>query len=153
MSCSAIMTSAPVMLRDSETVAEAATRLLAQELPNLPVVDDDDRYVGMFGVGDLVGLVVPRVALAGGFESNLRFVGDDPGDLRRKFAALEDRRVSEFANRGCATLDPDSPQTEAVRLFCRDHTALAVVEKASGRVVGMVSHRDVLRALIEPSAA
>jgi CBS domain-containing protein len=147
------MTRAPATLRENETVAEAAAKLLSQYHANLPVVDDKGRYLGMFGIDDLLGLVVPRVALAGDLLSNLRFISDDPGDLRRKFDAVKNRPVSEFANRSSATLEPDLPQIEAIRLFCRNHNALPVVEKPSGKVVGMVSHWDALRALIEPVGA
>jgi CBS domain-containing protein len=147
------MTRAPVTLREDERVADAAAKLLSQHHPNLPVVDAEGRYVGMFGVDDLLGLVVPRIALAGNLLSNLRFISDDPDDLRRKFLALKDRRVAEFADRNCATLDPEAPEVEAIRLFCRSHGALAVVEKQSRKVLGMISHWDALRALVGPVEA
>lgn len=153
MSCSAIMKKAPVTLREDESVADAAAKLLSQHHSSLPVVNGEGRYVGLFGIDDLLGLVVPRVALAGNLLSNLRFISDDPDDLRRKFEALKDRRVSEFTNRDGATLDPDAPEIEAIRLFCRSHSALPVVDKASGRLLGIVSHWDALRALVGPPKA
>jgi CBS domain-containing protein len=153
MSCSAIMTTAPVALREDESVADAAAKLLSQHHPNLPVLDAGERYVGMFGIEDLLGLLVPRVALAGNLLSNLRFISDDPGDLRRKFRAVRNRRVGEFANRSGATLDPDAPEIEAIRLFCRGHSVLPVVEKQSRKLLGIVSRWDALRALVEPVEA
>ncbi len=144
------MTRAPATLRENESLAQAAATLLSQNHPNLPVVDGNGHYIGMFGIDDLLGLVVPRIALAGNLLSNLRFISDDPADLRRKFDALKDRPVSEFANRSYPTLEPDLPQIEAIRLFCRYHSALPVIDKASGKVLGMISRRDALRTLVEP---
>ena len=45
----------------------------------------------MFGIYDLLGLLVPRVALAGDLLPNLRFIGDDPEALRTKFADGQDQ--------------------------------------------------------------
>lgn len=147
MSCAAIMTSNPITLRDDESVGEAAAKLVAQHHSHLPVVDEAGRYAGMFGLGDLLGLLVPRVALAGDLISNLRFVADDPEALRRRFDSVKNRRVREVANRNAVTLDPEASEIEAVRLFCRNHDSLAVVEKPSGRVIGIVSPWNAIRAL------
>jgi CBS-domain-containing membrane protein len=147
MSCAAIMTRVPVTIRQDESVADATAKLVSHHVINLPVVDSDDRYVGMFGLYDLLSLVIPRVALAGDLMSNLRFISDDPEELRRKYQDVRDRRVSEVANRNSPTLDPDSPQVEAIRLFCRNHISLPVIDDVSGRVLGIVSCWDAIRAI------
>ena len=84
MNCAGIMTNAPPTIRDDASVAEAAGALVAQREMDLPVLDGDGRYAGMFGISDLLGLLVPRVALAGDLTANLRFIGDDPEELRRR---------------------------------------------------------------------
>lgn len=147
MSCAAIMTAEPLTIREDESVGEAVAKLVGQQHTNLPVVDATGRYAGMFGIDDLLSLLVPRVALAGNLTSNLRFIMDDPGELTRKFDAVRRRQVGEVANRNATTLDPDAPEIEAFRLFCRNHDSLPVVEKESGKVLGMVSCWSVFRAL------
>lgn len=150
MSCASIMTRAPASLHGSESLAEAAAKLFSQHHPDLPVVDDDGRFIGMFGIDDLLELIMPRVALAGNLLSNRRFIDDDPNAMRRRFGALKDRKISEFAHSSCATVEPETPQIDAVRLLCLNRSALPVVEKKTGKVVGMVSRWDVLRGLLEP---
>jgi CBS-domain-containing membrane protein len=147
MSCAGIMTKAPPTIRDDASVAEAAGALIAQREMNLPVVDSDGRYAGMFGIGDLLGLLVPRVALAGDLTANLRFIGDDPEDLRRKFREVKNLRVADVADRNAAPLHPETPEIEAIRLFCRNRSTLPVVERESRKVVGMISRGDVIRAI------
>lgn len=147
MNCIAIMTPDPITVREDESVGEAVGKLVTQHHTGLPVVDESGRYAGMFGLGDLLGLLVPRVALAGDLISNLRFIADDPEELRRRFDSVKNRRVREVANRNAVTLDPEASRIEALRLFCRNHDSLAVVEKQSGRVVGMVAPWDAIRAL------
>jgi CBS domain-containing protein len=141
------MTKAPLTISEDATVAEAAAKLIAHHYTNLPVVDAEGRYAGMFGICDLLGLLVPRVALAGNFMANLRFISDDPEELRRKFQDIRHRRVGEVADRNAPTLDADAPEIEAIRLFCRNHSSLPVVVTESRMVVGIVSCWDAIRAL------
>ncbi|HWE07131.1 MAG TPA: CBS domain-containing protein, partial [Rhizomicrobium sp.] len=141
------MTRSPPTIRDDASVADAAGALVAQRQMNLPVVDGEGRYAGMFGIGDLLSLLVPRVALAGNLMANLRFVGDDPDELRRKFQEVKNLRVADVADRNAAAFDPESSEIEAIRHFCRNPSALPVVEKESRKVVGMISSGDAIRAI------
>ncbi|HEX4078811.1 MAG TPA: CBS domain-containing protein [Rhizomicrobium sp.] len=150
MSCAAIMTKAPLTISEDASVAEAAAKLIAHHYTNLPVVDAEGCYAGMFGIYDLLGLLVPRVALAGNLMANLRFISDDPEELRRKFQDIRNRRVGDVADRNAPTLDAEAPEIEAIRLFCRSHSSLPVVAKESRKVVGIVSCWDAIRALAGP---
>jgi len=152
MTCLGIMTADPLTAREDESVGQAADKLIAHRYINLPVVDSDGRFIGMFGVYDLLALIVPRVALAGGLLPNLRFMSDNPDELRRKFRAVRDKKVGEAANRDAITLHPDTPEIEAIRLFCREHNTLAVVERETNRLVGIVSYWDAIRSLTRAPA-
>jgi CBS domain-containing protein len=154
MSCTAIMTRAPLTIPEDENVAGASAKLIDHHCTSLPVVDAAGRYVGMFGVYDLLGLLVPRVALAGNFMSNLRFLSDDPGELRRRYEEVKSRRVSEVADRNSARLDSDASEVEAIRLCCLSRAAIPVLEKGTDKLIGTISCSDVLRTLAgEPPPA
>ncbi len=147
MTCAAIMTAKPLTVRESDSVAMATETLMQHQYINLPVVDAAGRFLGMFGIYDLLGLLVPRVALAGDLLPNLRFVGDDPKALRDKFHAVKTQTVGEWCDRTAVTLHPDTPEIEALRLFCRRHTTLAVVERETQKLVGIVSYWDAINAI------
>lgn len=147
MSCAEIMTANPLTVRAQDSVGAAADALIQHRYINLPVVDTDGRFEGMFGIYELLGLLVPRVALAGDLLPNLRFVSDDPMALKKKFAEVKAKPVGEWCDRDAVTLHPDTPMIEAVRLFCRRHTTLAVVERETGKLSGIVSYWDALAAL------
>jgi CBS domain-containing protein len=147
MSCAAIMTTNPVTLGVDESVGAAAGKLIAHQAISLPVVDADGRYAGMFGLYDLLSMLVPRVALAGNLLPNLRFVSDDPAELRKRYLELKSRRVGELANRSASTLRPDSPQIEAIRLFCQSHSSLAVIDPDTRKVLGVISCWDAAKAI------
>jgi len=142
------MTKSPLMLHVDECVSEAAGKLVEHQCVSLPVIDSEGRYAGMFGVNDLLSVLVPRVALAGNLLPNLRFISDDPTVLRQRYRDLKAGRVGDAADRGAATLEPDTPEIEAIRLFCQSHNSLAVVEPDTRRVVGVISCWDAIKAVV-----
>jgi CBS domain-containing protein len=149
MTCSALMTKDPLTARESETVGAASEKLIAHHYINLPVVDGAGKFLGMFGIYDLLSLLVPRVALAGGQLPNVRFISDDPRDLRTRYREIRSRLIGEVADREAVVVHPDTPEIEALRLFCRHHTTLAVVERGSRKLVGIMSYWDAIRALTQ----
>jgi len=149
MSCTAIMTKAPPTVSGDASVAGAAAMLIGHRYTSLPVVDAAGRYIGMFGIDDLLGLLVPRVALAGNHMSNLRFLSEDGGELRRRYEEVKSRRVSEVADRNAARLESDAAEIEAIRFCCRSHAPIPVVEKGTNKVIGIISSWDAIRSLTE----
>jgi CBS-domain-containing membrane protein len=147
MSCAAIMSKDPMCVRADETIEQAAKKLTAHQFISLPVVDADGGYLGMFGIYDLFSMLVPRVALAGNLLPNLRFISDNPEDLRARYREVKTHLVSEAADRKAVTLKPDTPEIEAIRLFCQSHSSLAVIDPDSRKVLGIVSCWDAIRAI------
>ena len=147
MTCGAMMTENPLTARDGDTVGEAVRKLIEHRYINLPVVEEAGKFLGMFGITDMFGLVLPKVALAGGLLPNLRFMGDDARELRKRFAEVSARKVGEMADRDVRVVYPDTPQIEALRLFCEQHTTLAVVERDTRKLLGVISYWDAVCAL------
>jgi len=139
-------TDAP-FLRDDESVADAARKLTGHKHTSLPVVDAEGRYAGMLGIHDILGLLVPRMALAGNLVPNLGFIDGDPDRLRAQYGEFATRHVSDAADRNAPTLKPNTPQIEAIRLFCQSHSSLAVVDPGTRKVLGIVSCWDVIKAI------
>ena len=73
--------------------------------------------------------------------------GADPAALRTKFRAIRERCVRDWCDREAVTLHPDTPEIEAIRLFCRRHTTLAVVERDTKKLSGIVSYWDAIAAI------
>src|SRR5579871_4080872 len=99
MSCESIMIRAPIFVREDDTIGMAAREIVEHHCISLPVVDADGRFVGLFGIFDLLGLLVPRVAVIGNLLPNLQFLSDDDGQMQQKFAALKDSPVKRAVNR------------------------------------------------------
>src|SRR5579864_1673459 len=121
MSCENIMTRNPKAVREDDTIGEAAREIIERQYINMPVVDNEGRLVVLFGIYDLLALLVPRVAVIGNLLPNLRFLSDDESELYRKFANVRNSPVRRAVNREAARVYPDTPLIEAIRLFCSSH--------------------------------
>jgi CBS domain-containing protein len=156
MTCQAIMTARPLTLREGDTVGAAARQLIEQRHIILPVVDDRGRYLGLFGVFDLVKALLPRVATLDDLVPDLSFLAEDMAGLHDRFAELGAKPVGAFARKDMPVLRPDMPVVEALLLFYRNRSTLPVVEEATGRLLGVVSYWDALSAIaggnLEPEA-
>ena len=142
-----IMTREVTTVSPETQITDVAKLLLERHLNGVPVVDADGCYFGMFGIYDLFSMLVPRVALAGNLLPNLRFISDNPEDLRGRYREVKTKLVSEAADRKAVTLKPDTPEIEAIRLFCQSHSSLAVIDTESRKVLGIVSCWDAIRAI------
>jgi len=134
-------------LRGGDTVGMAAARLMANRYIILPVVDADGRYIGLFGVFELLGLLLPKVATLNTLVPDLGFMADDLPGLQARLGGLRDRAIGPLARRDLPVLRPDTPIIQALLLLYRNRITLPVVEEASGRLVGVLSYWDALAAV------
>ena len=131
-------------LKDTDTVAEATRRMLLHRVSDLPVVDAAGKLVGMFKLDRLLAGLLPAAALVGYGVPDLTFVSDDIGQLRTKMLEVDQSRVGDFAVKPEHVVHPDTAPVEIVLQLYRGANNLPVVERESGKLVGMVSARDVL---------
>ena len=59
--CRSIMTTNPIVIEQTESVAKAMKMLLDNRLLGLPAVGEDRRYVGMFLRSRLISLLLPQI--------------------------------------------------------------------------------------------
>jgi len=149
MDCEDIMTRNPKAVREDDSIGDVSREIVERNYINLPVIDAEGRLVGLFGVYDLLALLVPRVAVIGNLLPNLRFLSDDESELYRKFAAVRGSPVRRAVNREAAHVYPDTPLIEAIRLFCGNHMTIPVVERGTNRLVGTISYWDAARHILD----
>ncbi len=142
------MTKNPLVLRGSDTVGSAARQLVRHRYVNLPVVDAEQRYLGMFGVFELLGLLLPKGATLDHLVPDLGFMADDVSSLQTRLGELRDQPVGPYARTDLPVLHPDTAIVEAVLHFYRGRSSLAVVDEGSGRLLGLLSYWDALTALV-----
>ncbi|MBP2471838.1 CBS domain-containing protein [Crossiella equi] len=118
-----IMTEPAVCVRPDTPLAEAAELLAGYGFAMLPVVDAEERLVGVLGEVDVLGELLDR-----------------PAHPHRLPA---ERTVAEVMATDVVTAMPGADTAEVMRdLLASGHRSLPVVRE--GEVVGVVSRRDLL---------
>ncbi|MGH2513808.1 MAG: CBS domain-containing protein, partial [Candidatus Limnocylindrales bacterium] len=125
------------------TVRDAVGQLLGRDFRALPVTDDGGRLVGILTGGDRVG--------RGGLEARLELLAVMPSDVRAAILARLDPRAAVGAimtPEPVSVRETDTLATATHLMAEREIKRLPVID-AEGRLSGMLSRSDVLRAVSE----
>jgi CBS domain-containing protein len=142
-----VMTTDVLTLRPEQSVREAASALLANDVDAAPVVDARGYLVGMLSTGDLVAQETevhapPAIALLG-VVIPLRSASHFEAELHK----VPGSTVGEVMTADPVTTSPDATIGEAAAaMTARGVSRLPVLEQ--DRVVGIVSRADVVRVLL-----
>jgi len=139
-------------LAATDSVDVALQRMLENRISDLPVIDASGALVGMFKLEKLYAMLLPRGVLLGHGMQDVSFVSDTLQALREKMRDIGDDPVRDYLVKADEVIHPGTPALEIVLLLHKGVNNVPVVEQDSGRLVGMVSARDLLTAL-QPGAA
>lgn len=139
----AIMTSSPITVDASASIAEAARLMLDNHISGLPVVDANGALVGIVSEGDFLR----RGEL--NTERKRSWLSDfltSAGTIADEYVRAHGRKVGEVMTSPVTTVSPRATLSDVVKLMERDDIKrLPVVE--NGKLVGIVARSDLLRAL------
>lgn len=140
----------PITVRDSTSVGDTVRLLCDKRFRSVPVVDDQGRMIGQFGVHRVLQLAVPGVATLDvhGTRHEFPFINDSMEDLRRRIGDEWVQPVGRFAQNVHTPLSPDDPMTRVVTRLYGTQDNIPVVD-ASGKLVGIVSYWDVIDRLFD----
>jgi CBS domain-containing protein len=134
-----VMSERPHVTRADAPLREATRDMVRSRIAALPVVDDEDRLVGMLSerevIRDLVSTYLQRAMLGG----SIRAVGVGGKDARRT--------VRDVMTRQVLCVSPDQPLAEVASLMVNKDTGRVPVVR-EGRVVGFLTRGDIVRKLI-----
>lgn len=133
-----LMTTGAARIRPDASLAEAVRLMVEHRISGLPVVDAQDKLVGVITEGDFLRSddgPMPHVLaiLAGGATAAA-------GDPRS-------RRVEELMTRDPVTITVETPIEEIVALMNR-HKVKRLPVLTQGKVVGIVSRANLLLAVL-----
>jgi CBS-domain-containing membrane protein len=143
MNASQAMDPNPTTLKSDDTIECAARYIMKYRYRNLPVIDENGCYVGMFGVNCLLKLVIPNAALMpGGFE-NVGFIYETLTDLFQRFEEVKDKPISICMNQKIKPVAPDTSLTETMMQLYKTRSSIPVIENGSCKLLGMISYWDI----------
>ena len=150
-----IMTSRLFTLKPDDTVAQAVQLMHLKHVRNLPVIDAQGMFVGLFGLRRLSRLLLPIAASDLGRYSvaDLHFLPDDSLLVGDRWLQIANQPVVKYLEKKKKLLFC-TPQTKFPELLAlldqsKDSTLpVIVVEGETHKLVGVVSVWDVLEGII-----
>ena len=143
-----IMTSDPITISPDAEIMEAARVLLEKNINGIPVVDDDDRLLGIICQSDLVAMQrkFPLPSLFTLFDSLLPLSSTNRMEKEIKKIAAVSVKEAMTADPQSVTRETTLEELAEIMVRKKFHT-LPVVEE--GRLLGVVGKADVLRTLMK----
>lgn len=123
-------------------VMEVSSIMCLYRFPGLPVVEDDDKLVGLIAEKDVLHSLFPKLEdLMGGGMGSI--------DLDKEMANYKDvlcKKVSELMSTNLATVPPDMHILRAATIMVR-HGFRRIPVAEDGKLLGMLSLGDVHKAI------
>lgn len=125
-----VMHTPVVTIGVDENFSRVEEKLRTKGIRHLPVVDTDDRVVGMITQRDLYRTLSPRVT-----EDGIYYEG----------ASLNGFILKRIMTPNPVTFKPEDPLVKAVEVMGRNKFGAVPVVDAGGKAVGILTETDILR--------
>jgi CBS domain-containing protein len=145
-----VMTIRVITVHADANVSEVARLMSKNGISAVPVVDADQNVIGIVSEGDLLRRVETGTERRHG--RWLR-VFADPETLVAEYLKAHGRRAAQVMTREVVTVRMDTPLSEIVNLFERHGIKRVPVVRDDGRLVGIVSRANLVRALAAAPSA
>ena len=139
-----VMSTHVMAVRPTAGYKEMAAMLHEQRVSAFPVIDDDNKVIGIVSESDLL----VKAALEGTVPGVLR--GLTQRHVRSQVTGLT---AADLMSRPAVTIGPDEPVSHAARLMYNKRVKRLPVISADGTLVGIVTRSDVLSVYRRPDAA
>jgi len=143
-----IMTPDPVTVPPETPLAAVAALMAERAISGLPVVDAEGHLLGVVTDGDLMRRLAAKEDEAPSFLAALL---DATADQAMRYARTHGRRVRDVMTRDLATVGEDATVEEVAQLL-ESRRIRRVPVLRDGKLVGVVSRADLLRAVMAPVA-
>lgn len=141
MTAADIMTAAVVTVAPQTPIVQVAQTLLNHGISGVPVVEDGN-ILGVVSEGDLVRRLVPEAprGVFAAFHSR--------HDLAHEYLRNHGAIAGDVMTAPAITVDADTPVSEVAMLMERHGIKRLPVLDGEGRIIGMVTRANMLRALL-----
>jgi CBS domain-containing protein len=138
-----VMSTHVIAVRQSAGYKEMAAMLRDQRVSAFPVIDDDNKVIGVVSETDLLA----KEALEGTVPGTLQ-------GLPRQHVRSQVNGVTaaELMTKPAVTIGPDKPVTDAARLMFHMRVKRLPVVSDDGTLIGIVTRSDVLSVYSRPDA-
>jgi CBS domain-containing protein len=138
-----IMTRQVISVSPDVSAMEALKLLFKNQMSGLPVIDNEAKLVGMFTEKDILTYILPSY-----IEKVGRFIYEEnPKSTKKKFQDLQNVSVAQLMRKEVVTSGEETTLCEVARVMLTQKARRVPVIDKSGKVLGIVSRGDILRAI------
>jgi len=138
-----IMTKDVVSVKPEDSAIEVLKLLFKMQISGLPVIDREQKLVGMFTEKDVLRDILPSY-----IEKVGKFIyEEDPKSTKKKILELNTIKAKQLMRKDVVTTSEDTTLCEAARIMLTQKVRRAPVLDKLGKVVGIVARCDILKAL------
>ena len=153
-----IMSHRLVKLKPKDRVCDALNIMHEKQIRNLPVVDEDGQFVGLFGIRPLVKMLLPEAGKMKFGLKDLSFMPDEAGELYKRLGKIAQHPVSDYLEKKkkLTFCKPSTSFPEVLELLDQSADSslpVIVVKGKRKKLVGMVSSWDVLEKIVMNAVA
>jgi len=130
-----VMSTHVIAVRQRAPYKEMATMLHEQRVSAFPVLDDDNKVIGIVSEADLLTKEALDGSASGALEGMLR---------RREHLRASAVTAADLMTKPPVTIGPDAPVAQAARLMYSRRVKRLPVTSDDGTLIGIVSRADVL---------
>ena len=127
-----VMTTPAVVIAADRSLSEAVERMLDKGVKRLPVVDSEGRLTGILSRIDI-------------FRTVMRAAPDWKSFQQQKIEVQDLKQVGDILRRDTHTVGPNAPVAEVIQIIDRDDIQRVAVVDDDGKLLGLISDRDLLR--------
>lgn len=136
---------APTLLHTTDPVGVAVRQIIDGDLPALPVVDERDRYVGIFGEREFMTALFPGYLKE---LKNTAFLRRSLDETLEKREGCRAEPVERYMNTEHVDVGADFSDTQVAEIFLH-HRVLIVPILDEGRVTGVITRTEFFRSVAD----
>lgn len=139
-----------VTIKPDITIEDAMKLLNKKKLRAFPVIDDENKLVGMFSTRILLRHLLPvSVTMQDGLQ-RLDFILGAAPSIGKRLAKIKKEKVADYVHKNPVVLYEDTAMWEAVRLLTEYRSPMPVVDRETGKLTGLISDQSMLELLSKP---
>jgi predicted transcriptional regulator len=147
--CSDAMIKDILTIKPDQTVKEAMDIFKKEDIRSLPVVNDEGKLVGLFGLRHVLLKLLPAsVTMEDGVKRLDFLMGAAPG-IAKRLKKTFPMKVEDVMDKNPMVLEADTSTWEAVRVMALHGSPISIVDPKTGHFVGMISRQTLLTELEE----
>jgi CBS domain-containing protein len=141
-----IMKTEVITIMPDNLISEAVSKMVKNEISGLPVVDKDDKLLGVISESDVLShgqlLLVPDYLEL----LEVLLYRQSPDKYREELKETFEEPVENAMSKKVITANPDTPIGEiAINMSDKDINRIVIVE--NDKVVGIVARRDIISSI------